>query len=85
MGFSTWGSPCPCGREEFKTALRRDFGHLLGLPRVPAVQTLRTRLRRKRGPPLVMRKLVASRVQLEEITGGRFFGGPTFTFVVAAE
>ena len=31
--------------EGFKTALKRDFGMLLGLPTVPAVQTLRTQVR----------------------------------------
>ena len=62
--------------EGFKTALRRDFGQLLGLPLVPTVQTLRTRLRALAAsvdPALVMRKLVEAWVQLEPVWEGAYY------------
>ncbi len=62
--------------EGFKTALRRDFGHLLGLPLVPTVQTLRTRLRALGASvdaALVMRKLVEAWVQLEPVWEGAYY------------
>lgn len=61
--------------EGFKTALRRDFGQLLGLPLVPTVQTLRTHLRalgRSVDPALVMRQLVEAWVQLEPAWEGAY-------------
>ena len=54
--------------EGFKTALRRDFGRLLGLHVAPAVQTLRTRvhaLAESVDPAELMRTLVKSWVALE--------------------
>ena len=62
--------------EGFKTALRRDFGQLLGLPLVPTVQTLRTRVRALAAsvdPALVMRKLVEAWVQLEPVWEGAYY------------
>lgn len=62
--------------EGFKTALRRDFGYLLGLPRIPTVQTVRTRLRALAAsvdPALVMRKLVEAWVQLEPVWEGAYY------------
>jgi len=62
--------------EGFKTALRRDFGQLLGLPLVPTVQTLRTRLRALAAsvdPALVMRKLVEAWMQLEPVWEGAYY------------
>ena len=62
--------------EGFKTALRRDFGQLLGLPLVPTVQTLRTRLRALGASvdaALLMRKLVEAWVQLEPVWEGAYY------------
>ena len=62
--------------EGFKTALRRDFGQVLGLPVVPTVQTLRTRLRvlaASVDPALVMRKLVEAWVHLEPVWEGAYY------------
>lgn len=62
--------------EGFKTALRREFGMLLGLPVVPGVQTLRTHvaaLAESVEPELVMRKLLESFVQLEPVWEGAYY------------
>jgi len=62
--------------EGFKTALKRDFGMLLGLPTVPAVQTLRTQVRalaESVEPQLVMRKLLEAFVQLEPVWEGAYY------------
>ena len=62
--------------EGFKTALKRDFGMLLGLPTVPAVQTLRTQVRalaESVEPDLVMRKLLEAFVQLEPVWEGAYY------------
>jgi len=62
--------------EGFKTALRRDFGQLLGLPLVPTVQTVRTRLRALGASvdaALLMRKLVEAWVQLEPVWEGAYY------------
>lgn len=62
--------------EGFKTALRRDFGRLLGLRVAPAVQTLRTRVRalaESVDPALVMRKLVEAFVHLEPVWEGAYY------------
>jgi len=62
--------------EGFKTALKRDFGMLLGLPTVPAVQTLRTQVRalaESVEPELVMRKLLEAFVQLEPVWEGAYY------------
>lgn len=62
--------------EGFKTALRRDFGYLLGLPLVPTVQTVRTRLRALAAsvdPARVMRTLVEAWVQLEPVWEGAYY------------
>jgi transposase len=62
--------------EGFKTALRRDFGRLLGLPVAPAVQTLRTRVRalaESLDPALVMRHLVEAFVHLEPVWEGAYY------------
>ena len=62
--------------EGFKTALRRDFGQVLGLPLVPTVQTLRTRLRALAAsvdPARVMRKLVEAWVHLEPVWEGAYY------------
>lgn len=62
--------------EGFKTALRRDFGRLLGLRVVPTVQTLRTHVRalaESVDPAQVMRKLVEAWVQLEPVWEGAYY------------
>jgi hypothetical protein len=62
--------------EGFKTALRRDFGMLLGLPVVPGVQTLRTHvaaLAESVEPDLVMKKLLEAFVQLEPVWEGAYY------------
>lgn len=62
--------------EGFKTALRRDFGMLLGLPSIPSVQTLRTqvgRLAESVEPDLVMRKLLEAFVELEPVWEGAYY------------
>lgn len=62
--------------EGFKTALRRDFGLLLGLPVVPGVQTLRTHvaaLAESVEPDLVMKKLMEAFVQLEPVWEGAYY------------
>lgn len=62
--------------EGFKIALRRDFGQVLGLPVVPTVQTLRTRLRALAAsvdPAMVMRKLVEAWVHLEPVWEGAYY------------
>lgn len=62
--------------EGFKTALRHDFGRLLGLRLAPAVQTLRTRVRalaESVDPALVMRQLVDAFVQLEPVWEGAYY------------
>jgi hypothetical protein len=62
--------------EGFKTALRRDFGRLLGLRVAPTVQTLRTRVRalaESVDPALVMRKLVEAWLQLEPVWEGAYY------------
>jgi len=62
--------------EGFKTALRRDFGRLLGLPVAPAVQTLRMRVRalaESVDPAQLMRTLVEAWVQLEPVWEGAYY------------
>ena len=62
--------------EGFKTALRRDFGRLLGLHVAPAVQTLRTRvhaLAESVDPAELMRTLVKSWVALEPVWEGAYY------------
>lgn len=62
--------------EGFKTALRRDFGRLLGLRVVPTVQTLRTHVRavaESVDPAQVMRHLVAAWVHLEPVWEGAYY------------
>ena len=62
--------------EGFKTALRRDFGRLLGLQAAPAVQTLRTRvhaLADSVDPAELMRTLVKSWVALEPVWEGAYY------------
>ncbi|MEP6695112.1 MAG: putative transposase [Chloroflexota bacterium] len=62
--------------EGFKTALRRDFGQVLGLPVVPTVQTLRTRLRvlaASVDSARVMRQLVEAWVHLEPVWEGAYY------------
>jgi len=62
--------------ERFKTAVRRDFGMLLGLPAVPSVQTLRTHVQDlvdSVDPDAVMRKLLAAFVELEPVWEGAYY------------
>ena len=62
--------------EGFKTALRRDFGMLLGLPAIPSVQTLRTQvagLAESVEPDMVMKKLLEAFVQLEPVWEGAYY------------
>jgi transposase len=62
--------------ERFKTAVRRDFGMLLGLSGVPSVQTLRTHvgdLVECVDPDAVMRKLLAAFVELEPVWEGAYY------------
>ena len=62
--------------EGFKTALRGDFGILLGLAHVPCVQTLRTQvasLAESVEPDVVMRKLFEAFVELEPVWEGAYY------------
>ena len=62
--------------EGFKTALRGDFGMLLGLSHVPCVQTLRTQiasLAESVEPDVVMRKLFEAFVELEPVWEGAYY------------
>jgi len=62
--------------EGFKTALRRDFGMLLGLPTIPSVQTVRTQLARVTEsvePDVVMKTLLAGFVELEPVWEGAYY------------
>jgi transposase len=62
--------------ERFKTAVRRDFGMLLGMPTVPSVQTVRTQvgdLVENVDPNVVMRKLLESFVELEPVWEGAYY------------
>jgi len=62
--------------ERFKTAVRRDFGMLLGLSGAPSVQTLRTHvgdLVECVDPDAVMRNLLAAFVELEPVWEGAYY------------
>jgi transposase len=62
--------------ERFKTAVRKDFGMLLGLPAMPAVPTVRTHIQdlvESVDPDVVMRKLLESFVQLEPVWEGAYY------------
>lgn len=62
--------------EGFKTALRRDFGALLGLRDAPSVQTLRTHLRalaESVAPDAVLRALLAACLELEPVWEGAYY------------
>jgi transposase len=62
--------------ERFKTAVRRDFGMLLGLSGTPSVQTVRTQvgsLVDSVDPDAVMRKLLESFVELEPVWEGAYY------------
>lgn len=62
--------------EGFKTAMRRDFGRLLGVHAAPAVQTLRTRvhaLAESVDPAELMRTLVKAWVALEPVWEGAYY------------
>ena len=62
--------------EGFKTALRGDFGMLLGLANVPCVQTLRTQvasLAESVEPDVVMHKLFEAFVELEPVWEGAYY------------
>ncbi len=62
--------------EGFKTALRRDFGRLLGLRVAPSVQTLRTHVRalaESVDPALVMHNLAKAWLQLEPVWEGAYY------------
>ena len=62
--------------ERFKTAVRRDFGMLLGLQGIPSVQTLRTQvgdLVDSVDPDAVRRKLLAAFVELEPVWEGAYY------------
>ena len=62
--------------ERFKTAVRRDFGMLLGLPAIPSVQTVRTHVQdliESVDPDMVMRKLLAAFVELEPVWEGAYY------------
>jgi hypothetical protein len=62
--------------ERFKTAVRRDFGMLLGLHTVPSVQTLRTHVQElveSVDPDVVMRELLAAFVELEPVWEGAYY------------
>ena len=62
--------------EGFKTALRGDFGMLLGLANVPCVQTLRTQvasLAESVEPDVVMHKLFEAFVELEPAWEGAYY------------
>jgi transposase len=62
--------------ERFKTAVRRDFGMLLGLPTVPSVQTLRSHVQDlvdSVDPDVVMRSLLEAFVELEPVWEGAYY------------
>lgn len=62
--------------EGFKTAMRRDFGRVLGLRVAPGVQTLRTRLRalaESVDPASLMRMLAAAWMHLEPVWEGAYY------------
>jgi hypothetical protein len=62
--------------ERFKTAARRDFGMLLGLATAPSVQTVRTNVQdlvESVDPDVVMRKLLATFVELEPVWEGAYY------------
>ena len=62
--------------EGFKTAMRRDFGMLLGLSTIPSVQTLRMQvadLAECVEPEVVMRKLLEAFVHLEPVWEGAYY------------
>lgn len=62
--------------EGFKTALRRDFGMLLGLASIPSVQTLRTQvadLAQSVQPGVVVHKLLEAYVELEPVCEGAYY------------
>jgi hypothetical protein len=62
--------------ERFKTAVRRDFGMLLGLSGIPSVRTLRTQvgdLVESADPDVVMRKLLESFIELEPVWEGAYY------------
>lgn len=62
--------------ERFKTAVRRDFGMLLGLQGIPSVQTLRTHvgdLVDSVDSDAVMRKLLAAFAELEPVWEGAYY------------
>lgn len=62
--------------EGFKTALRRDFGMLLGLASIPSVQTLRSQvadLAQSVQPGLVVEKLLEAYVKLEPVWEGAYY------------
>lgn len=62
--------------EGFKTAMRRDFGRVLGLRVAPGVQTLRTRLRalaESVDPASLMRMLAAAWIHLEPVWEGAYY------------
>ena len=62
--------------EGFKTALRRDFGRLLGLRVAPSVQTLRLHVRalaESVDPAVVMHHLAEAWLQLEPVWEGAYY------------
>jgi transposase len=62
--------------ERFKTAVRRDFGLLLGLSAAPSVQTVRTHVQdlvENVDPDVVMKKLLAAFVELEPVWEGAYY------------
>jgi transposase len=62
--------------ERFKTAVRRDFGLLLGLSAAPSVQTVRTHVQdlvESVDPDVVMRNLLAAIVELEPVWEGAYY------------
>jgi transposase len=62
--------------ERFKTAVRRDFGILLGLPGIPSVQTLRTHvaeLVESVDPEAVLKKMLAAYIELEPVWEGAYY------------
>lgn len=62
--------------EGFKTAMRRDFGRVLGLRVAPGVQTLRTRLRalaESVDPAQLMRTLAKAWIHLEPVWEGAYY------------
>jgi len=77
IGMVAWGFALRLGSiEGFKTALAQDFGVLLGLPTVPCVQTLRTRLcalAESVAPDAILRALLAAAVRLEPVWEGAYY------------